>query len=62
MISPLVTQLTYEGLIDEMFGIRNASVRLPASRFAGGGEGGEEEAEEAAETDQEAAEASSANR
>lgn len=25
-ISPLVTQLTYEGLIDEVFGIRNGKV------------------------------------
>jgi len=29
LVSPLPTQLTYEGLIDEMFGIQCASVRLP---------------------------------
>jgi len=29
LISPLPTQLTYEGLIDEMFGVQCASVRLP---------------------------------
>ncbi len=42
LISPLVTQLTYEGLIDEMFGIRNGKVQLPADRFmeeAGADEG-----------------------
>ena len=33
LISPLVTQLTYEGLIDEMFGIKNSSVKLPANKF-----------------------------
>jgi len=32
LISPLPTQLTYEGLIDEMFGIQCASVRLPEDR------------------------------
>ncbi|KAK7049665.1 Vacuolar protein-sorting-associated protein 33 [Paramarasmius palmivorus] len=31
MITPLLTQLTYEGLIDELIGIRNAHVELPAS-------------------------------
>ena len=43
LISPLITQLTYEGLIDEMFGVRNSAVSLPAERFmegAGGGGGG----------------------
>ena len=34
MVTPLVTQLTYEGLIDEMFGVRNSVVQLPAARFA----------------------------
>jgi hypothetical protein len=33
LISPLITQLTYEGLIDEMYGIRNASVKLPGDKF-----------------------------
>ncbi|ESK97580.1 atp binding protein [Moniliophthora roreri MCA 2997] len=31
MITPLLTQLTYEGLIDELVGIKNAHVELPAS-------------------------------
>ncbi|KAJ3907217.1 Sec1-like protein [Lentinula edodes] len=31
MITPLLTQLTYEGLIDEVLGIRNSHVELPAS-------------------------------
>ncbi|KAI9057769.1 Sec1-like protein [Trametes sanguinea] len=31
MISPLLTQLTYEGLIDELIGIKNSHVELPAS-------------------------------
>lgn len=33
LLSPLVTQLTYEGLIDEIFGIQNTTVQLPASKF-----------------------------
>ncbi|KIM70074.1 hypothetical protein SCLCIDRAFT_1207361 [Scleroderma citrinum Foug A] len=31
MITPLLTQLTYEGLIDEVIGIRNSHVELPVS-------------------------------
>ncbi|KAH9949388.1 Sec1-like protein [Amylocystis lapponica] len=31
MITPLLTQLTYEGLIDELVGIKNSHVELPAS-------------------------------
>ncbi|KAJ4002193.1 Sec1-like protein [Lentinula boryana] len=31
MITPLLTQLTYEGLMDELLGIRNSHVELPAS-------------------------------
>ena len=53
LISPLITQLTYEGLIDEMFGIRNAAVSLPADRFMegaatamAGGSGAQDEDEE----------------
>jgi hypothetical protein len=34
LITPLLTQLTYEGLIDEVFGINHATVTLPAERFA----------------------------
>jgi len=33
LISPLPTQLTYEGLIDEMFGIQCSSVRLPEDKI-----------------------------
>ncbi|XP_076622166.1 vacuolar protein sorting-associated protein 33A [Colletes latitarsis] len=33
LLSPLVTQLTYEGLIDEIFGIECNAVKLPAKRF-----------------------------
>ena len=32
-VSPLITQLTYEGLIDEFFGIRHSSVKLPSDKF-----------------------------
>ncbi|KAI0673738.1 Sec1-like protein [Trametes maxima] len=31
MISPLLTQLTYEGLVDELVGIKNSHVELPVS-------------------------------
>ena len=34
LISPLITQLTYEGLIDEIYGIKNNNVKLPGSRFS----------------------------
>ncbi len=34
LISPLITQLTYEGLIDELFQIKNSSVKLPAEKFS----------------------------
>ncbi|KAI0334335.1 Sec1-like protein [Cubamyces sp. BRFM 1775] len=34
MISPLLTQLTYEGLIDELIGIKNSHVELPVSLVA----------------------------
>ena len=33
MISPLITQLTYEGLIDELFDISNTCVKLPSDKF-----------------------------
>ena len=32
LVSPLPIQLTYEGLIDEMFGIQCSSVRLPENK------------------------------
>ncbi|KAA0187593.1 Vacuolar protein sorting-associated protein 33A, partial [Hyalella azteca] len=38
LITPLATQLTYEGLIDLCFGIKNSVVKLPESRLAGGAE------------------------
>ncbi|KIJ66402.1 hypothetical protein HYDPIDRAFT_86877 [Hydnomerulius pinastri MD-312] len=31
MITPLLTQLTYEGLVDELIGIKNSQVELPLS-------------------------------
>ncbi len=31
MISPLVTPLTYEGLVDETFGIDNGRIKVDAS-------------------------------
>lgn len=34
MITPLLTQLTYEGLIDEMIGIKNCESVLSLSLFA----------------------------
>ncbi|KAE9409193.1 ATP binding protein [Gymnopus androsaceus JB14] len=34
MITPLLTQLTYEGLMDELLGIKNSHVELPASLVA----------------------------
>ncbi|KAF5297028.1 hypothetical protein FQA39_LY12242 [Lamprigera yunnana] len=33
LISPLATQLTYEGLIDEIFGINNTTANFPADKF-----------------------------
>ncbi|GJE86210.1 Sec1-like protein [Phanerochaete sordida] len=34
MVTPLLTQLTYEGLIDEVIGLRNSHVELPVSLLA----------------------------
>ncbi|KAH8294476.1 hypothetical protein KR018_011397, partial [Drosophila ironensis] len=34
LLSPLATQLTYEGLIDEYFGIRQNKMTLPADHFS----------------------------
>ncbi|XP_064620960.1 vacuolar protein sorting-associated protein 33A-like [Lineus longissimus] len=33
-LTPLLSQLTYEGLIDDVFGIHNTSVKLPPEKFA----------------------------
>ncbi|KAF2366399.1 Sec1-like protein [Trinorchestia longiramus] len=44
LITPLATQLTYEGLIDLCFGIKNSVVKLPSSKLqqsGGEGEGGD---------------------
>ncbi|XP_030074491.1 vacuolar protein sorting-associated protein 33A isoform X1 [Microcaecilia unicolor] len=44
LLTPLATQLTYEGLIDEVYGIQNTHVKLPPEKFAPKkqGEGGKE--------------------
>ncbi|XP_071512985.1 vacuolar protein sorting-associated protein 33A isoform X1 [Panulirus ornatus] len=34
LITPLATQLTYDGLIDQFFGIVNCAVKLPGEKFA----------------------------
>lgn len=34
LMTPLSTQLTYEGLIDEIYGIKNSSAKLPRARFS----------------------------
>ncbi|XP_037796151.1 vacuolar protein sorting-associated protein 33A-like [Penaeus monodon] len=34
LITPLATQLTYEGLIDQFFQINNCTVKLPGEKFA----------------------------
>lgn len=33
LVTPLLTQLTYEGLLDEVFGINHGTITLPAERF-----------------------------
>lgn len=33
LISPLATQLTYEGLIDELYGLNNTTASFPAEKF-----------------------------
>ncbi|XP_048370449.1 vacuolar protein sorting-associated protein 33A [Sphaerodactylus townsendi] len=44
LMTPLATQLTYEGLIDEIYGIQNTYVKLPPEKFAPKkqGEGGKD--------------------
>ncbi|XP_071092847.1 vacuolar protein sorting-associated protein 33A-like isoform X1 [Haliotis cracherodii] len=34
LLTPLLSQLTYEGLIDEVFGLSNTSVKLPPEKFS----------------------------
>ncbi|XP_052075554.1 vacuolar protein sorting-associated protein 33A-like isoform X1 [Mytilus californianus] len=36
LLTPLLSQLTYEGLIDEIFDINNTSVKLPPEKFQSG--------------------------
>lgn len=33
LITPLLTQLTYEGLLDEIFGVHHGTISLPAEKF-----------------------------
>ncbi|XP_045171518.1 vacuolar protein sorting-associated protein 33A-like isoform X2 [Mercenaria mercenaria] len=40
LLTPLLTQLTYEGLIDEFYGINNTSVKLPPEKFKSKDESG----------------------
>ncbi|XP_055462230.1 vacuolar protein sorting-associated protein 33A [Psammomys obesus] len=40
LLTPLATQLTYEGLIDEIYGIQNSYVKLPPEKFAPKKQGG----------------------
>nr|KAF6468629.1 hypothetical protein HJG63_020504 [Rousettus aegyptiacus] len=44
LLTPLATQLTYEGLIDEIYGIQNSYVKLPPEKFVPKkqGDGGKE--------------------
>ncbi|XP_025089148.1 vacuolar protein sorting-associated protein 33A-like isoform X2 [Pomacea canaliculata] len=37
LLTPLLSQLTYEGLIDEIFGINNTSVKVPLDKLNPGG-------------------------
>ncbi|CAL1280864.1 unnamed protein product [Larinioides sclopetarius] len=43
LVSVLATQLTYEGLLDEIFGINNNTVELPPEKFSKSNEGGLQE-------------------
>lgn len=50
MITPLLTQLTYKGLIDEMIGIRHSHVEVPVSLLAAPAVPGQENAEASSST------------
>ncbi|XP_063227243.1 vacuolar protein sorting-associated protein 33A isoform X2 [Bacillus rossius redtenbacheri] len=41
LLTPLATQLTYEGLVDEVFGINNTTAQFPAARFKADDDSGE---------------------
>ncbi|XP_067136372.1 vacuolar protein sorting-associated protein 33A [Centruroides vittatus] len=43
LLSPLATQLTYEGLLDEIFGIQNNTIKVPPEKFASSSEKGTQE-------------------
>ncbi|KAG8187464.1 hypothetical protein JTE90_009533 [Oedothorax gibbosus] len=43
LVSVLATQLTYEGLLDENFGINNNTIELPPEKFSKANEGGLQE-------------------
>ncbi len=36
LVTPLLTQMTYEGLVDEMFGITNSFIEIDAELVGGG--------------------------
>lgn len=40
MVTPMMSQLTYEGLLDDTFGVANGIVELPAGLISGGGGAG----------------------
>ncbi|XP_032777743.2 vacuolar protein sorting-associated protein 33A [Daphnia magna] len=41
LVTPVVTQLTYEGLIDEFYGIKHNTVKLPGEKFQAATSGGQ---------------------
>ncbi|XP_076367418.1 vacuolar protein sorting-associated protein 33A isoform X2 [Tachypleus tridentatus] len=43
LLSPLATQLTYEGLLDELYGIHNNVIKLPPEKFTKSSDGGPQE-------------------
>ena len=45
LITPLSTQLTYEGLIDELFGIKNNAATFPGKSFLSEEEQAQQESE-----------------
>ncbi|XP_061405425.1 vacuolar protein sorting-associated protein 33A isoform X1 [Lethenteron reissneri] len=45
LLTPMLTQLTYEGLVDEIYGLQNTSVKLPPEKFQPRKQDGEAAAE-----------------